>query len=139
MKKNLAVFIFLFSSLVFSPFSQTSTPEAILSKGSTFINENNGTTDIKVTLSTAATSDIDVEIEFTGSAAYGVDYTISNTSNSNPKIITIKNGDSEGSITIVGKDDSEAELDEDIIAEIKSIFTNRNYWKPKESNYYYKR
>ena len=133
MKKNLAVFIFLFSSLVFSPFSQTSTPEAILTKGSTFINENNGTTDIKVTLSTAATSDIDVEIEFTGSAAYGVDYTISNTSNSNPKIITIKNGDSEGSITIVGNDDTDVELDEDIIAEIKSISSTATIGNPKKA------
>ena len=62
MKKNFTALFFLLFSLVFSPFSQTSDPEASISRDIPVIAENGGSAEIKVSLSTAATADIDVTI-----------------------------------------------------------------------------
>jgi len=122
MKKNFTVLFFLLFSLVFSPFSQTSDPEASISRDIPVIDENGGSAEIKVSLSTAATADIDVTITFTGTADINDDYTITNnTSSGTPNIIRIKAGDSEGTITINTVNDSDVELDEQIIAEIFAI------------------
>ena len=122
MKKNFTALFFLLFSLVFSPFSQTSDPEASISRDIPVIPENAGSAEIKVSLSTAATADIDVTITFTGTADINNDYTITNnTSSATPNIIRIKAGDSEGTITINTVNDSKVELDEEIIAEITAI------------------
>ena len=61
-------------------------------------------------------------ITFTGTADINDDYTITNnTSSGTPNIIRIKAGDSEGTITINTVNDSDVELDEQIIAEITAI------------------
>ena len=122
MKKNFAALFFLLFSLVFSPFSQTSDPEASISRDVPVISETSGSAEIKVSLSKAATTDVDVTITFKGSAVIDDDYTITNnTSSVTPNIIRIKAGDSEGTITINSKDDSNVEIDEEIIAEITAI------------------
>ena len=122
MKKNFAALFFLLFSLVSAPFSQSSDPQATITRDIPVINENGGSTDIKVTLSTAAPVDVDVTITFTGSAVINDDYTITNnTSSGTDNIIRINAGDTEGTITIVSKDDSDVELDEQIIADITDI------------------
>ena len=122
MKKNFTALFFLLFSLVFSPFSQTSDPEASISRDIPVIAENGGSAEIKVSLSTAATADIDVTITFSGTADITDDYTITNnTPSGTPNIIRIKAGDSEGTITINTVNDSEVEVNEEIIAEIAAI------------------
>ena len=77
---------------------------------------------LRFSLSKAATTNVDVTITFKGSAVIDDDYTIkNNTSSVTPNIIRIKAGDSEGTITINSKDDSNVEIDEEIIAEITAI------------------
>ena len=115
MKKTIPLLLFLLFPIVFSPFSQTTDPIVTISRISALINENGGSTDVNVSLSSEATVDIDVQIEITGSATINDDFSVINSTNSDINIITIKAGETLGSISVIANDDSSIDLNEDII------------------------
>ena len=110
MKKTIPLLFFLLFPIVFSPFSQTTDPIVTISRVSALINENGGSTDVNVSLSSEATVDIDVQIEITGSATINDDFSVINSTNSDINTITIKAGETLGSISVQSNDDSSIDL-----------------------------
>ena len=120
MKKTIPLLLFLLFPIVFSPFSQTTDPIVTISRISALINENGGSTDVNVSLSSEATVDTDVQIEITGSATINDDFSVINNTNSDINTITIKAGETLGSISVIAIDDSSIDLNQDIIIDIIS-------------------
>ncbi|MEN8119226.1 MAG: Calx-beta domain-containing protein, partial [Bacteroidota bacterium] len=89
-------------------------PLVSLSVSQVTIAENGGTSDLTASLSNISTSNVDVTITYTGTAANGADYTGTTT-------ITIPAGNLSASITLTSVDDAVTEGDETIIADITAV------------------
>jgi hypothetical protein len=83
------------------------------------IAENGGTSTVTATLSASQAFTVTVYLDFTGTATYGTDYTVSGT------YITIPAGSTTGTITITGLDDSLNEANETVIATISAVTNAR--------------
>ena len=126
MKRFFSFFILsLFLSAV-NLFAQTE-PIAHLVVDQSSIEEDGGSTKLRVNLKDAsenamnATVATNVVITISGSATLNTDYSITNATNSDEKIITIPVGASSGFLTINAINDSDVEPEENIKAEISSI------------------
>lgn len=73
------------------------------------ISENGGTAQVLVFLNGNASSDLTFDVGLGGTATSGADYTISSSR------ITIKSGESSGSVTVTATNDSQSEGDETIV------------------------
>ena len=126
MKRFFSFFILsLFLSAV-NLFAQTE-PIAHLVVDQSSIEEDGGSTKLRVNLKDAsenamnATVVTNIVITISGSATLNADYSITNATNSDEKIITIPVGASSGFLTINAINDSDVEPEENIKAEISSI------------------
>lgn len=90
-------------------------PNVSLSLTNSPLAENGGAATVTATLDAASEQDVTVNLAFSGTAINVSDYTRSATS------ITISAGDTTGSITITGVDDSLDEANETVIVDIDSI------------------
>src|SRR5690606_13620440 len=79
------------------------------------IAENGGTSVITVSLSAIASSDVTADIDFTGVAVLGTDYTVSGTS------VTIPVGSLSATITVTATNDVVVEGDETLDATLSNI------------------
>ena len=126
MKRFFSFFILsLFLSAV-NLFAQTE-PIAHLVVDQSSIEEDGGSTKLRVNLKDASENEMNatvvtnIVITISGSATLNTDYSITNATNSDEKIITIPVGASSGFLTINAINDSDVEPEENIIAEISSI------------------
>lgn len=87
-------------------------PDLTISASPVSIAENGGTSTITATLSSTASSDVTANIDFTGVAVLGTDYTVSGTS------VTIPSGSLSATITVSAINDVLVEGNETIVATI---------------------
>jgi len=104
-----------FGQLLEIPISVGSGPEVTLSVGPTSFSEDGGTTTVTATLSEAADDDVTVVLGFSGGAVLGVDYNASATT------IVIPQGETSGSITLTGIDNSSIEGSKHLSVQILSV------------------
>lgn len=103
-------------SLVTSGIKVDTRPTVSISSSSGTLVENGGTLTITATLSAAFNQDVSVQLNCTGTAIAGVDYT------SSSAIITIPSGSTTGYITLTGIGDSKYEgADESIIVDVINV------------------
>lgn len=126
MKKYLSFFILCFFLNLANVLAQ-SEPIAHLSVDQLSIEENGGVSKLTISLKDAsgnsmnASSNIDVAITISGSATLGSDYSITNLTNADNKIITISSGSSSAFLTFTTINDTDVESEEKIKAEIASV------------------
>lgn len=92
-----------------------SLPSVTLSASNSSIDENGGTSTVTATLSNLSVLDTTVNLSYSGTATNTSDYTRSSST------ITISAGESSGSVTLTGVDDSLIDVDETIIVDIDSL------------------
>ena len=126
MKKYLSFFILCFFLNSANVLAQAE-PIAHLSVDQLSIEENGGVSKLTISLKDAsgnsmnASSNINVALTISGSATLGSDYSITNLTNIDNKIITISSGSSSAFLTFTSINDNDVETEEKIIAEIASV------------------
>ena len=126
MKKYLSFFILCFFLNSANVLAQA-LPIAHLSVDLLSIEENGGVSKLTISLKDAsgnsmnAPSNINVALTISGSATLGSDYSITNLTNIDDKIITISSGSSSAFLTFSSINDNDVETEEKIKAEIASV------------------
>ncbi len=95
-------------------FSVSKTVDVAISSSSSEFSELSGSVELTASLSNTNSSDVTVNLEYSGTATKDTDYSAGET-------ITIPTGSSSKSITIAAIDDSEIEVDETVIIEVSSV------------------
>ena len=95
-------------------FSVSKTIDVAISSSSSEFSEPSGSVELTASLSNTHSSDVTVNLVYSGTATKDTDY-------SGVETITIPTGSSSKSITIAAIDDSEIEVDETVIIEVSSV------------------
>ena len=109
--KNIIILIFLLFSIQ-SCDTEDILPAVMVELEDQTISENNGSITITATLNGAVSNDINISLQFSGSAVINSDYSVSSDN------ILINNGSTTGSVTISAIQDNEIENPEEIIIDL---------------------
>ena len=137
MKKYLSFFILCFFLNLANVLAQ-SEPIAHLSVDQLSIEENGGVSKLTISLKDAsgnsmnASSNIDVAITISGSATLGSDYSITNLTNADNKIITISSGSSSAFLTLTTINDTDVESEEKNSTKYKKLWIQNNIEQPDD-------